>query len=68
MSKDPGLPEQLALRLARRAEVELRSMETPDAPELSRRLLASEPKVGATPTNLVASAAVEYCQANGLTF
>ncbi len=60
MSKDPGLPSGLALRLAREAGEILQRQPDADAPELSRQLLAGSPETGATPANCVATSAVAY--------
>jgi hypothetical protein len=68
MSKDPGLDSGLALRLAREAATILAELPEWDAPELSRRLLAGSPETGATPANVVATAAVTYCLQSGVTF
>ena len=60
MSKDPGLPSGLALRLAREAGEILARNPTADAPELSRQLLAGSPETGATPANCIATAALAH--------
>ncbi|HSP37566.1 MAG TPA: hypothetical protein VLR26_07425 [Frankiaceae bacterium] len=58
MSKDPGLPSGLALRLAREAGEMLADEPDMDAPDLARRLLVANRETGATPANCVATAAV----------
>jgi hypothetical protein len=60
MSKDPGLPSGLALRLAREAGEILQRQPDTDAPDLSRQLLAGSPETGATPANCVATAAIAH--------
>src|SRR5947209_9201489 len=60
MSKDPGLPSGLALRMAREAGEILAEDPTADAPELSRRLLLANRETGATPANCIATAAVAH--------
>lgn len=64
-SRDPGLPEETARELAVHAWEHLREMRALDAPELARRLMAEHPS-GATPANVVAKAAVDFCQAYGV--
>lgn len=65
-SKDPGLPEQTARELAVRAWEHLQSAGQLDAPEVARRLLADDPAAGASPAAVVAKAAVDFCDANGV--
>ncbi|MDQ1630301.1 MAG: hypothetical protein QOC80_273 [Frankiaceae bacterium] len=60
MSKDPGLPSGLALRLAREAGEILRQHPDVEPPDLSRQLLAGSPETGATPANCVATAAIAH--------
>ena len=62
-SKDPGLPEETARELAVYAWEHLRAVGELDAPEVARRLMADHPSAGATPANVVARAAVEFCEA-----
>ncbi len=64
-AQDPGLPSETADMLARRAWPLLRQIGELDAPELARRLMA-EARVGATPANVVATAAVRHCEQHGL--
>lgn len=59
--QDPGLPPETATMLAGRAWEHLRELGTLDAPALARRLMAAE-HVGATPANVVATAAVAFCE------
>lgn len=61
--KDPGLPEETARELAVYAWEHLRQMGELDAPELARRLLADHQAAGASPANVVARAAVDFCRA-----
>lgn len=63
--RDPGLPPETAALLADRAWPLLREQGALDAPALARALMASE-GVGATPANVVATAAVAFCQAYGV--
>ena len=65
-SKDPGLPEETARALAAAAWTHLRDIGELDAPELARRLMAEGVASGATPANVVARAAVEFCTAYGV--
>ncbi len=65
-SKDPGLPEEMARELAVYAWDHLRAIGELDAPEVARRLMADGVANGATPANVVARAAVEFCQAYGV--
>ena len=64
-ARDPGLPVETAEMLARRAWPLLQEVGGLDAPALARRLMA-EAGVGATPANVVATAAVRHCQERGL--
>ena len=64
-AQDPGLPPETAAMLARRAWPFLREIGDLDAPELARRLMA-DAAVGATPANVVATAAVQHCRQLGL--
>lgn len=66
MSKDPGLPSGLALRLAREAGEILQQQPDADAPDLSRQLLAASPETGATPANCVATAAIAHGDGAGV--
>lgn len=61
---DPGLPEETARELAVYAWDHLRAIGEPDAPEVARRLLADHEVAGATAANVVAKAAVDFCEAN----
>ena len=63
--RDPGLPVETAAMLAERAWEHLREVGELDAPALARSLMAAE-GVGATPANVVATAAVAFCEANDL--
>jgi hypothetical protein len=63
---DPGLPEEVAARLAREAWQHLREVGCDDAPEIARRLMAGPASPGATPANVVARAATDYCQELGI--
>ena len=63
---DPGLPEETALDLAAHAEEHLRAMDSLDAPELARRLLAGHSAAGATPAAVVAKAALDCCTEHGI--
>ena len=60
---DPGLPEDLARELAVYAWDHLRAIRGLDAPEVARRLMADNPAAGATAANVVAKAAVDFCEA-----
>ena len=60
---DPGLPEETARELAVHAWEHLRAIHELDAPEIARRLLADHKAAGATAANVVARAAVDFCQA-----
>lgn len=64
-SQDPGLPQETAQLLARRAWPLLQEVGELDAPALARRLMV-EADVGATPANVVATAAVAFCRDTGL--
>ena len=66
-SKDPGLPEETARELAVRAWEHLRAVGELDAPEVARRLMAEGVAGGASPAAVVARAAVEFCDAYGVT-
>ena len=66
VAHDPGLPEDDALRLAREAWQHLREVGADDPPEIARRLLAGPSPTGATPANVVAKAACDYCQELGI--
>jgi hypothetical protein len=63
---DPGLPEEDAARLAREAWQHLREGGCDDTPEVARRLMAGPSSTGATPANVVAKAATDYCQELGI--
>jgi hypothetical protein len=63
---DPGLPEEDAARLAREAWQHLREVGCDDAPEIARRLMAGPSGLGATPANVVAKAACDYCAELGV--
>jgi hypothetical protein len=60
---DPGLPEETARELAIYAWEHLREIRELDAPEVARRLLADHHVAGATAANVVAKAAVDFCEA-----
>ena len=62
---DPGLPEEDAARLAREAWQHLREAGADDAAEIARRLMAASSS-GATPANVVARAAVDFCAEHGI--
>lgn len=62
-SADPGLPQETAYELAVYAWEHLREVKELDAPEIARRLLADYHAAGATAANVVAKAAVDFCQA-----
>lgn len=64
--QDPGLPGETAALLASQAWAHLLDIGRLDAPELSRRLLAGTDGVGATETNVVAIAAVAFCESSDL--
>lgn len=66
-SRDPGLPAELARELSVRAWQLLREIGRLDAAELARRLLSEHPEDGATPANVVARAAVDFCEAYAVT-
>lgn len=66
MQADPGLPEEDAGRLAREAWQHLREVGCEDAPEIARRLMAGPNQTGATPANVIAMAAVNHCQDQGI--
>lgn len=63
---DPGLPEDEAGRLAREAWQVLREVGADDAAAVARALLAGANATGATPANLVAKAAVDFCAEHGI--
>jgi hypothetical protein len=63
---DPGLPEDDAARLAREAWQHLREVGCDDPPEIARRLMAGPTGLGATPANVVAKAACDYCAELGI--
>ena len=63
---DPGLPEDLAMELAVYAGEHLRAIHELDAPEVARRLLAEHKAAGATAANVIAKAAVDFCEAHGV--
>lgn len=63
---DPGLPPETATALAAAAWRHLRAAGAADPAEIARRLLAEDPRSGATAANVVAVAAVEYCASRGL--
>lgn len=62
---DPGLPEDVAARLARAAWQHLREAGAGDPAEIARRLMASSSS-GATPANVIAKAACDHCATNGI--
>ena len=63
MSRDPGLEEGLARRFTELVleyfGADVDPVAADDAPELARRLMASEPEWGASPATVVAAAAVD---------
>jgi hypothetical protein len=61
---DPGLPEEMARELAVYAWEHLRAIRSLDAPEVARRLMADHQSAGATAANVVAKAAVDFCDAH----
>lgn len=63
---DPGLPEDEAARLAREAWQHLREAGADDAAEIARRLMAGPNATGATPSNVIAKAAVDFCNERGI--
>ena len=63
--QDPGLPPETAAMLARQAWPLLQEVGELDAPALARRLMA-EGDVGATPANVVATAAISFCETYGV--
>lgn len=63
---DPGLPPEEAVSLAREAWGHLQEAGATDAAEIARRLLSGPHATGATPANVVAKAAVDFCQRNGI--
>ena len=62
---DPGLPEEEAAQLAREAWQHLRDVGADDAAEIARRLMAASSS-GATPSTVVAKAAVDFCAEHGI--
>jgi hypothetical protein len=62
---DPGLPEEDAARLAREAWQHLREVGADDAAAIARRLMEGS-AAGATPANVVAKAAVDFCTDRGI--
>lgn len=58
---DPGLPREVAVRLAQDAWTHLREAGATDPAEIARRLLADHREAGATAANVVAVAAVQFC-------
>jgi hypothetical protein len=64
--QDPGLPPETASLLAGQAWALLREIGELDAPALARALMAANPGVGATPSNVVATASVSFCQSYGV--
>jgi len=64
--QDPGLPAETAALLAGRAWKHLREAGQLDAPAVARALLAEDPALGATPCNVVAMAAVSFCESYGV--
>ena len=65
--RDPGLPAATAGLLAGQVWAQLRSLGGLDAPGLSRGLMTANPEAGASACNVVAAAAVAYCEAHGVT-
>ena len=63
---DPGLPEDEAGRLAREAWQHLRELGAEDAAAVARALMAGPNTTGATPANVVAKAAVDFCTERGI--
>ncbi len=63
---DPGLPEDEAARLAREAWQVLREIGADDAAAVARRLMEGQNATGATPANVVAKAAVDFCAERGV--
>jgi hypothetical protein len=63
MSRDAGLEEPLARRLAalvlEYVDSAVDPVDSGDAPELARRLMGSEPAPGASASSVVAAAAVD---------
>lgn len=64
---DPGLPEEMAREMATYAEEHVRELNSLDAPELARRLMADYPAAGASPAAVVARAAIDLCTEQGST-
>lgn len=65
--QDPGLPPETAELLAAQVERLLAEIGELDAPALARALMAANSHVGATAANVVATAAVGYCDRHGIT-
>jgi hypothetical protein len=63
---DPGLPEEDAARLAREAWQVMREVGGEDAAAVARALMAGQNTTGATPANVVAKAAVDFCTERGI--
>ena len=63
---DPGLPEDEAGRLAREAWQHLRELGADDAAAIARALMTGPNATGATPANVVAKAAVDFCLERGV--
>ena len=63
---DPGLPEDEAARLAREAWQVMREVGADDAAAVARRLMGGQNTTGATPANVVARAAVDFCTERGI--
>jgi hypothetical protein len=63
---DPGLPEDEAARLAREAWQVMRDVGADDAPAVARALMSDASATGATPANVVAKAAVDFCLERGI--
>ena len=64
--QDPGLPPETASMLAGQAWPLLQELGKLDAPALARALM-TKGDVGATPANVVALAAVSFCETYGVT-
>ena len=64
--QDPGLPPETASMLAGQAWPLLQELGKLDAPALARALMRKG-DVGATPANVVATAAVSFCETYGVT-
>jgi len=63
--QDPGLPPETAAMLAGQAWPLLQELGELDAPALARSLMTAG-GVGATPANVVATAAIAFCETRGL--